>query len=47
MSDTNWPVLSQKKLEILNVHVIILELYYPYNKNKGADQLCSYPQSMF
>ena len=42
-SDTNWPVLTQKKARILKFWVEVWEgLYYPCSENKGADQLCSH-----
>ena len=42
-SDTNGPVLLQKKARILKYWSYAEEeLYYPSIENKGADQLCSY-----
>ena len=40
--DTNWPVQSQKKARGFNFLYIEVELYYPSNENKGADQLRNY-----
>ena len=45
-SDTNRPVLSQKRARSLKVQIYVEEeLYYLYSENKGADQLRSYLRS--
>ena len=40
MSDTNWPVQSQKKAGILNFLILDEELCY--TQNTGGDHVCSY-----
>ena len=43
MSDTNWPVQSQKTARSLKFWIkIVGELCYPCSENKGADQLRGY-----
>ena len=45
-SDTNQAVRSQKMARALKLRIKVGEgLYYPYCENKGADQLCGYPEA--
>ena len=45
-SDTNQPVLSQKRARILKFRILVEEeLYYPSSENKGADQLRGYREA--
>ena len=45
-SDTNRPVLAQKRARSLKFRIWVEEsLYYPSSKNKGADQLRGYREA--
>ena len=45
-SDTNQPVLSQKRARVLKFWIQVEEeSYYPSSENKGADQLGGYREA--
>ena len=45
-SDTNWSVSSKTLVKSLKFWIWkVEELYYPYNENKGADQLRGYREA--
>ena len=44
-SVTNWAVQPQKMARGLKFRILVEGLYYPCSENKGADQLCVYPEA--